>query len=464
MAIVLSATTKYLITAMCIVYTISCLTVLRAKNETKKMILIERQQFCMLAFHFASYLILLLQTKNLKVAIFYVVQFVFFKVAIWLYEHIYRSCSLELMNNMFFLLSVGFVMLSRISFDQSVRQFIIVVVAYIISLIVPVCTEKIRWFSRLGYLYGVVGLLFLALVFVIGASKYGSTNWIVIGSFALQPSEFVKIIFVFFLASMYSKSRDFKQVAIVSVISAIHVLILVVEKDLGAALLYFMVYIIVSYVATGRAIYFLGGLTAGAGAGTIAYFLFAHVRNRVFAWQNPWDIIENAGYQITQSLFAIGSGGWAGTGLTLGRPLDIPVVESDFIFAAIAEELGLVFAILLIIICLMVFMLFLNVAMAAKDSFYKLVGIGLGICYIFQVFLNIGGVTKFIPSTGVTLPFISYGGSSIASSFLIMGIMQGLYLLGNQSEEVKGDDEDEQDFQNYEEDEEYQRYKHEIYE
>lgn len=442
MAIVLSAITKYLITAMCIVYTISCLTVLKAKNQRKKMVLIERQQFCMFAFHFASYLILLIQTKNLKVGAFYLMQLLFFKVAIWLYEHIYKDCSLALMNNMFFLLSVGFVMLSRISFDLAIRQFIIVVASYIVSLVIPVCIEKIRLFSNLGYLYGMLGLLLLSLVFVIGSSKYGATNWIVIGNFALQPSEFVKILFVFFLAATYAKARDFKQVAIVSVISAIHVLILVLEKDLGGALLYFMIYIIVSYVATGRAIYFLGGLTAGAGAGTIAYFLFAHVRNRVFAWQNPWDIIENAGYQITQSLFAIGSGGWAGAGLTMGRPLDIPVVESDFIFSAIAEELGLIFAILLIIICLMVFMLFLNVALAAKDSFYKLIGIGLGICYIFQVFLNIGGVTKFIPSTGVTLPFVSYGGSSIVSSFIIMGIMQGLYLLGNKSEEVEEDAEE----------------------
>lgn len=442
MAIVLAAITKYLITAMCIVYTISCITVLRAKTAAKRRILIERQQFCMFAFHFAAYLILLIQTKTINVAVFYLCQFLFFKVAIWLYEHLYKKCSLALMNHMFFLLSVGFVMLSRISFDLAIRQFVIVAVAYVVSLVVPVCMEKITWFSNLGYLYGVVGLLFLSMVFVIGSEKNGSTNWITIGdSFALQPSEFVKILFVFFLAAMYSKARDFKQVAIVSVIAGIHVLILVLEKDLGAALLYFTVYIVVSYVATGRMIYFCGGLLAGGAAGTVAYFLFAHVRNRIVAWQNPWDVIETAGYQVAQSLFAIGTGSWSGVGLTMGRPRDIPVVESDFIFSAIAEELGLIFAILLIFICLMVFMLFLNVALGQNQPFYKLIGIGLGTSYIFQVFLNIGGVTKFIPSTGVTLPFVSYGGSSIASSFLIMGIMQGIYLLGKKGEEVEMDEE-----------------------
>ncbi|MCI5595402.1 MAG: FtsW/RodA/SpoVE family cell cycle protein [Lachnospiraceae bacterium] len=434
MAIVLSAITKYLITLMCAIYTISCLTVVRARTEKKRAILIDRQQFCMFAFHFASYLILLLQTKNLKIALFYLVQFLFFKGAIWLYEHIYKNCSLALMNNMFFLLSIGFVMLSRLSFDKAVKQFFIVIGAYLISLIVPVCMERLSWLSKLGYVYGILGIGFLALVFVVGSTKNGSTNWIQFGGIALQPSEFVKILFVFFLAAMYAKAREFKQVVIVTCISAVHVLILVLEKDLGAALLYFVTYIVVSYVATGRAIYFFGGLLGGAGAGGLAYLLFGHVRNRVAAWRNPWEIIETSGYQITQSLFAIGTGSWFGTGLTLGRPLDIPVVESDFIFSAIAEELGLVFAILLIIICLCVFILFVNVAMKAGNLFTKLIGIGLGTCYIFQIFLNIGGATKFIPSTGVTLPFISYGGSSVVTAFLIMGIMQGLYLLAGKEE------------------------------
>ena len=435
MAVALSVITKYLITIMCLVYGISSVTVLSAKSKRREKILIKRQQFCMFAFHFASYLILFLQTKNMKIAIIYAVQVLFFKIAIWLYQYIYPNCSLALMNHMFFLLSIGFVMLSRLSFDKAVKQFIIVVLAYLISLLVPALMDFFDWIPKLGYLYGLIGIVFLSLVFVIGSEKYGSVNWISIGGFALQPSEFVKILFVFFLSSMFAKAGSFKQIAITTAIAALHVLILVVEKDLGAALLYFVIYIVISYVATGRIIYFAGGLLSGGLAGTLAYFLFAHVRNRVFAWQNPWQIIEGAGYQVTQSLFAIGTGGWIGSGITQGRPLDIPVVESDFIFAAISEELGLVFAILLIIICLFVFILYMNIAMAAGEPFYKLVGIGMGICFIFQIFLNIGGVTKFIPSTGVTLPFVSYGGSSIVSSLLIMGIMQGLFMMGNREEE-----------------------------
>lgn len=437
MAIVLSVTTKYLITLMCIVYTFSSITVLTAKTEHREHVLIRRQQFCVFAFHFASYLILFLKTENIKIALFYGVQVVFFLIALWLYQYIYPNCSLALMNHMFFLLTVGFVMLSRLSFEQAQRQFLIVVLAFLVSLIVPVLMETFLWLKDLGYLYGFLGIGLLSLVFVIGTEKYGSVNWISIGGFALQPSEFVKLLFVFFMAAMMAKAKTFREIIITTVIAAAHVLILVLEKDLGAALLYFVIYIVMTYVATGRMIYFVGGLLGGGLAGTSAYFLFSHVRNRVYAWQNPWAIIEKAGYQITQSLFAIGTGGWSGSGLTEGRPLDIPVVESDFIFSAISEELGLAFAILLIIICLFVFIVFLNIAMAAKEPFYKLIGMGLATCYIFQIFLNIGGVTKFIPSTGVTLPFISYGGSSIVSSFLLMGVMQGLFIMGNSEEDTE---------------------------
>ena len=147
--------------------------------------------------------------------------------------------------------------------------------------------------------------------------------------------------------------------------------------------------------------------------------LFAHVRVRFIAWKDPWSVIEGSGYQITQSLFAIAAGSWLGKGLTQGRPNDIPIVESDFIFSAITEEFGILFAICLILIYLGVFIHFLKIAMDVRGRFYKLLAYGFSICFIFQVFLTIGGVTKFIPSTGVTLPLISYGGIKRKPYFLI---------------------------------------------
>ena len=157
---------------------------------------------------------------------------------------------------------------------------------------------------------------------------------------------------------------------------------------------------------------------------------------RVLAWLNPLSVYEKEGYQVSQSLFGIGTGGWFGLGLNQGLPNKIPIVEKDFVFAAISEELGGIFALCVIFICLSVFFMFMNIAIKMRDDFYKLIAIGLATIYALQVFLTIGGTIKFIPSTGVTLPLISYGGSSLLSTFIFFGIIQGLYVR-NMTEEEK---------------------------
>ena len=216
---------------------------------------------------------------------------------------------------------------------------------------------------------------------------------------------------------------------ITTVIAAVHVLILVASRDLGGALIFFVTYLLMLYVATRKIFYLAGGVLAGSIAAVVAYYLFAHVRVRVLAWSDPLSVIENEGFQICQSLFAIGTGGWFGMGLYQGMPEKIPVVEQDFMFSAISEEMGGIFALCLLMVCVSCFLMFLNVAMQMKEQFYKLVALGLGIVYGFQVFLTVGGVTKFIPSTGVTLPLVSYGGSSLLATMIVFAIIQGLYIL-----------------------------------
>lgn len=183
------------------------------------------------------------------------------------------------------------------------------------------------------------------------------------------------------------------------------------------------------YVASRKPIYMVLGLGSGALASVVAYHLFAHVRDRVIAWKDPLSVIDDQGYQISQSLFAIGSGGWFGVGLGQGMPDKIPVVKTDFVFSAIAEEFGVVFAICIIFICISCFLMFFNISMQVKDIFYKLIALGIGTLYGTQVFLALGGVTKFIPSTGVTLPLVSYGGSSLLSTIILFAIIQGLYVM-----------------------------------
>ena len=220
------------------------------------------------------------------------------------------------------------------------KQFGIATLSVIFCIVIPIIIEKLKKLQDFGWIFGGLGILILLSVLFFGVSNYGATNWISIKGFTFQPSEFVKIIFVFCIASVLSKRRDFKYVAVVTVLAAAHVLILVLEKDLGGALIFFITYLIMLYIATSQPLYFFAGLGAGCVASYLAYHMFNHVRVRVMAWKDPWKLIDNEGYQVSQSLFAIGTGGWFGMGLYQGLPTSIPVVDSDFIFSAISEEMG----------------------------------------------------------------------------------------------------------------------------
>ena len=183
------------------------------------------------------------------------------------------------------------------------------------------------------------------------------------------------------------------------------------------------------YVSSRHVLYLIAGLISGCGASVLGYKLFAHVRTRVIAWRDPFKVIDGQGFQITQSLFAIGTGGWFGMGLYQGSPEKIPVVEADMIFSAISEEMGCLFSLCLILICISNFLMFMNIAMKMKDLFYRLISVGLASIYGFQMFLTIGGVTKFIPLTGVTLPLVSYGGTSVFATLIMFSIIQGIYCM-----------------------------------
>ena len=368
-------------------------------------------------------------TDDMHMVILSIAQFVLITVIQSFYLFFYPKASRLLTNNMCMLLVVGFVMITRISPDRAIKQTMIAAASAILAFLVPICIKKVGFVRFLYPIFAICGLGCLVAVYVTGMISYGAKLAISIKGITFQPAEFVKILFIFFVAGMLYKNCDIKRVCITTIIAAVHVLLLVCSKDLGAALIFFVVYLIMLVVATKNCWYLLAGTGAGSIACVVAYYLFSHVRVRVLAWKDPLAVIEKEGYQISQSLFAIGTGGWLGLGLYRGEPNKIPVVVQDFIFSAIAEEFGNLFAFCLIFVCLSCLLLFLDIAKQMKDSFYKLLALGLGTLYGFQVFLTIGGVTNFIPSTGVTLPLVSYGGSSILSSVVIFAIVQGLYII-----------------------------------
>ena len=420
---------KYILAILAASYAMKCFTVFSDRHEYDRGHVYIVQNVLMFFIHFICYLIIYLMTKDMKMLYFYAAQVVLFLVTLIVYGTVYKNASRLIINNMCYLLMVGFVILTRLDFDMAIRQFAIAVAAVCISLIIPAFILRVRVVDKWGKFLGIFGFLMIASVFVFGKSMYGATNWISIGGFSLQPSELAKIVFVFFVAAMLARDTSFRQIVITTAAAAVYVLVLVIEKDLGAAVIFFITYLVMLYVATRQFRYMALGLAAGSGAAVVAYKLFAHVRTRVIAWKDPWGNYNDAGYQIAQSLFAIGTGGWFGMGLFKGKPNTIPVVVSDFVFSAISEEMGALFAICLILVYFSCFLMFINISLQLVKPFYKLVAMGLSTAYGIQLFLCIGGVIKLIPHTGVTMPLISYGGSSVLSTIIIFAVIQGLYLL-----------------------------------
>ena len=430
-----SKAAQYVILVLAVIYTIQSYTVFAQRNRLEREHIFLRQNVSMFAIHFLAYVIMYLNTMRFDLLLFYGAQVLFLMFTLLLYRNLYPRASRSLINNMCMLLSVGFIMITRLSYDQSVKQFEIAAAGMVLSLLIPLIVRKLLVLTKMTWGYVFVGIGLLALVLIAANVTNGAKLSIYIGGFSFQASEFVKIIFVFAMAGLLSTEHSFRRVVIATVLAAAHVLILVISTDLGSALIFFVTYMVMLFVATRNPFLSLIGILAFCLAAVAAYFLFSHIRVRVQIWADPFADYAGSGYQICQSLFAIAAGGWFGTGLYNGSPGAIPYVAQDFMFSAILEELGGIFGICLILICMAVFVMFVNIAMKLGNRFYRLAALGIGTVYATQVFLTIGGGTKLIPMTGVTLPLVSYGGSSVLSTLIMFAIVQGLYML--RSDEVK---------------------------
>lgn len=425
---------KYLIIILMALYTLQCYTVFGKKDEDAREYLFLRQNMLMFAMHFVAFTVLYLQRTELTLLLFYGAQALYLAAVLVLFRNLYPLASRLLINNMCMLICTGFIMITRLDYDKSIKQFKIAVISTVVALLIPIIIRKLRFITKMYWFYTLAGIGLLALVAIAATSTYGAKLSFNFGGISVQPSEFVKIIYVFAIAGLLTNAKDFKKLVIATALAAIHVLILVVSKDLGSAMIFFVTYLVMLFVSTRNPFLVLTGILAGSGAAVGAYFLFSHIRVRVQAWKDPFKDYQGGGYQICQSLFSISAGSWFGTGLCQGSPNAIPFVEQDFMFSAIAEELGTVFGICLILVCMSCFIMFVNIAMQLSNRFYRLVAVGLGSTYAAQIFLTIGGGIKLIPMTGVTLPFVSYGGSSMLSTLIMFAVVQGLYMLQRDEE------------------------------
>lgn len=420
---------KYFFILLMLLYTLNSFATINPKKPRTEKRRNGYQLFIMFLFHFLCSLIIYIETEKASVIVFYMLQVVYFFFVISMYRVIYPRCSKLLLNNMCMFLCIGFIMIERLSYDKAVKQFLIVFATTVFTFFIPGILKNVKVFAKMKYVYCLIGIALLGVVLVFGNTSFGANLSFNVGPVAIQPSEFVKIIYVFFIASMLAEAVNFKQVFITSILAAIHVLVLVASTDLGGALIYFIVYVMMLYTASGKFRYMLAGLGGGSAAAVLAYNVFGHIRVRVSAWLDPWSCITGGGWQVAQSLFAIGTGGWFGMGLYHGLPTRVPVVTKDFIFSAISEEFGIIFAICIILLCFSTFMIMMNLGTKITSPFYRLLTTGFGIMYIIQCFLTIGGAMKFIPSTGVTLPLVSYGGSSVMSTLIIFSVIQTVNIL-----------------------------------
>ena len=337
------------------------------------------------------------------------------------------------------LASLGLIMIGRLKPALFLTQMRWLLLGLIVYLFLVFLGERGLRLLSYPYLLGVFCLLLLCSALFFGTEIGGSRNWIVFGPFAVQPSEFGKIVIIMFLAAYLTEHREvltlprhrllwlklpvLRFIAPLLLIWGVAILMFVVQRDLGSALLFFGIAVSMTYMATGRKSYVALAFAFFLGAAALSYSFFSHVRVRFNIWLDPWSDPSGSAYQVVQSLFALGSGGVWGAGFAHGHPNLIPEVHTDFIFAAIAEELGLLGSLGVMLVFALFFYRAIRIALACREETRMLLAAGIAVVFLLQAFIIIAGVTKFLPLTGITLPFVSYGGSSMIASFMLLGIL-----------------------------------------
>ena len=347
---------------------------------------------------------------------------------------LHKGSNKILTNSIIFLLSVGIVMLWRIRPESCIRQIWWIVVSVVVINVVMLIL-RCRWVYQIPWwVWSLAALGLVVLPFIFPSPENGSLNWVDIHGITFQPSELIKPVLVFLLSVLYIRKNKISSILIGGAIVGALSLVLLMQNDLGMILIFCSMFLLMTYDYTQRGWILVGGVLGVLVCGFLAYRLVGHVRTRVDIWLDPWSDIDSGGYQIAQSLFAIVGGKFFGTGLYQGMPYYIPEGWTDMIFAGICEEFGSIFGALTVMIYLLMSLMMFNLVSRYENRLRRNIAMACSIITGIQTILIIGGVIKMLPLTGVTLPFISYGGTSLLSMFIIMGIVQELFRSRSQTE------------------------------
>lgn len=319
---------------------------------------------------------------------------------------------------------IGIATIYRINSALAIKQIVWFILGISLFSAIVIILPDLQRFAKLRYLYLVLTLLFVSMATFIGKTVMGAKNWVFIGGFSFQPSEFGKIFFVLYLASALRKYTNLKSLAEPALVSVTAIGFMVLQRDLGSALIFAVVAASMLFIATNKWSYLLTAAGLGAIGAVASYFIFDHIRTRVSIWLDPFSQKFGDGYQIVQGLYAVASGGLFGRGLYQGSPSLIPVGESDYIFAVIAEEFGIIICIGILLIYVLLFFRSIRVSLNVPSVFSSLLSVGFSMMIASQVLVIVGGVLNMIPLTGITLPLISYGGTSMLTVFFALGIIQ----------------------------------------
>lgn len=341
------------------------------------------------------------------------------------------------------LAGMGYLMLWQLDGQQSSRQLVWMLTGSGIMVSVYYLIDDVRDLARLKYTSGVLALLLVGVTLVFGVEKGGARLWLDVGGLiSFQPTELVKVLIVIFLAGYIAERQELlredthsvagfrmprlRHIAPLLLMVIFSLAIFVGQRDLGAAVLFFGLFVAMTYMATGRKAYALIALVLFVGGGVAAYMTFPHVATRVDMWLNPWTEPTARGYQILQGLFALAEGGIVGTGFATGGGTTIPAATTDLIFAVWAQQLGLAGAIAMVLLFALMAHRSFSIAWQSNDSFGALLAAGLAVVFSLQTLVIIGGVTKLIPLTGITLPFVSYGGTSVIVNFIALALLMAV--------------------------------------